>query len=199
MYIFLILIIIIFCIIIKYKKCTDNVYYIENFLEIEEFNYIKQYVNNIDYLKNEGFRYVKKIDNDNINNIFYSNKYISKIKKIINNNIIKSNLPIEYRIYPEGSKGMKCHKDTLLYDKPQYEIVFTIENNSDSFTNYYSKNGKNNIIYTKPNSLLIIKANENIHCVSPVSKGYRTILKLVYTQTNNYNNKYVNELKRLKN
>ncbi len=82
---------------------------------------------------------------------------------------------------------MKCHKDTLLYEKPQYEMVYTIENESDSYTNWYSYLGWNNIIYTKPNSLIIVKAQENIHCVSPINKGYRTILKLIYTQTEKYN------------
>ena len=91
---------------------------------------------------------------------------------------------------------MKCHKDILLYEKPQYEIVYTIENESDSYTNWYSYLGWNNIIYTKPNSLIIVKAQENIHCVSPINKGYRTILKLIYTQTEKYNENYLKEIKR---
>ena len=192
---FVILLILIILYICLYN---DDVYYIEDFLSDEEYNYINNYFKNINNLKSEKFRLIKPIFDKNINNIFYSEKYINKIKNVINENIKRSNFPIEFRIYPEGSSGMKCHKDTLLYDKPQYEMVYTIENESDSYTNWYSYFGWNNKIYTKPNSLIIVKAQGNIHCVSPVNKGFRKILKLIYTQTNNYNRNYINEMKRFK-
>ena len=175
---------------------SDEVYYIENFLTNEEYNYIKNYTKSIKNLKSEKFRLIKPILDNKINNIFYSEKYINKINNIINSNIKKSDFPIEFRVYPTGSQGMKCHKDTLLYEKPQYEMVYTIENESDSYTNWYSYLGWNNKIYTKPNSLIIVKAQENIHCVSPINKGYRTILKLIYTQTDKYNKNYLKEMKR---
>ena len=174
---FVILLILIILYICLYN---DDVYYIENFLSDEEYNYINNYFKNINNLKSEKFRLIKPIFDENIDNIFYSEKYINKIKNVINENIKKSDFPIEFRIYPEGSSGMKCHKDTLLYDKPQYEMVYTIENKSDSYTNRYSYFGWNNKIYTKPNSLIIVKAQGNIHCVSPVNKGFRKILKLIY-------------------
>ena len=192
---FVILLILIILYICLYN---DDVYYIEDFLSDEEYNYINNYFKNINNLKSEKFRLIKPIFDENIDNIFYSEKYINKIKNVINKNIKRSDFPIEFRIYPEGSSGMKCHKDTLLYDKPQYEMVYTIENESDSYTNWYSYFGWNNKIYTKPNSLIIVKAQGNIHCVSPVNKGFRKILKLIYTQTNNYNRNYINEMKRFK-
>ena len=40
--------------------------------------------------------------------------------------MVASKFPIEQRIYPNGSKGMNWHIDTLMYDKPQYEAVYTI-------------------------------------------------------------------------
>ena len=190
---FIILLIIIILYICLYN---DDVYYIEDFLSDEEYNYINNYFKNINNLKSEKFRLIKPIFDENIDNIFYSEKYINKIKNVINENIKKSDFPIEFRIYPEGSSGMKCHKDTLLYEEPQYEMVYTIENESDSYTNWYSYLGWNNKIYTKPNSLIIVKAQENIHCVSPVKEGFRTILKLIYTQTDKYNNNYLREMKR---
>ena len=193
----LFVILLILLILLIYFK-SDEVYYIENFLTNEEYNYIKNYTKSIKNLKSEKFRLIKPILDNKINNIFYSEKYINKIKNVINGNIKKSDFPIEFRIYPEGSSGMKCHKDTLLYEKPQYEMVYTIENESDSYTNWYSYFGWNNKIYTKPNSLIIVKAQGNIHCVSPVNKGFRKILKLIYTQTNNYNRNYINEMKRFK-
>ena len=194
-FILILILIILFYIFIQKR---DEVYYIENILSTEDYEYIKNYVKNINNLKYERFRYIKPINDNKINEIFYSENIINKIETIINNKIKKSNFPIEYRIYPKGSEGMKCHKDTLLYNKPQYEVVFTIENETDSYTNWYSYLGWNNKIYTKPNSLIIVKAQENIHCVSPITKGYRTILKLIYTQTNEYNNNYLKELRRFK-
>jgi len=192
--IILVLLLILYLIFIYLKK--DEVYYIDNFLTNEEYNYIKNYTRSIKNLKSEKFRLIKPILENKINNIFYSEKYINKIKEIINEDIKKSDFPIEFRVYPTGSEGMKCHKDTLLYEKPQYEMVYTIENESDSYTNWYSYLGWNNIIYTKPNSLIIVKAQENIHCVSPINNGYRTILKLIYTQTEKYNENYLKEIKR---
>ena len=192
--ILIILVLLLILYLIYLKK--DEVYYIDNFLTNEEYNYIKNYTRSIKNLKSEKFRLIKPILENKINNIFYSEKYINKIKEIINEDIKKSDFPIEFRVYPTGSEGMKCHKDTLLYEKPQYEMVYTIENESDSYTNWYSYLGWNNIIYTKPNSLIIVKAQENIHCVSPINKGYRTILKLIYTQTEKYNENYLKEIKR---
>lgn len=192
--ILIILVLLLLLYLIYLKK--DEVYYIDNFLTNEEYNYIKNYTRSIKNLKSEKFRLIKPILENKINNIFYSEKYINKIKEIINEDIKKSDFPIEFRVYPTGSEGMKCHKDTLLYEKPQYEMVYTIENESDSYTNWYSYLGWNNIIYTKPNSLIIVKAQENIHCVSPINNGYRTILKLIYTQTEKYNENYLKEIKR---
>ena len=45
-------------------------------------------------------------------------------------------------------KQRPSYELTLLYNKPQYEIVYTIENESDSYTNWYSYLGFNNKIYT---------------------------------------------------
>ena len=182
-----------------YKKKLNDIYYIEDFLCEKDFKYIKDACNNINEsdLKNESFRKIYPIKNDKIYNIFYCKKNIKKISKIINTNIFKSEFPIEYRIYPEKSKGMKCHKDIILFDKPQFEVVFTIENTSDSYTSWYDYNGYLHKIYTKPNSILIVKAGGNTHCVSEFNKGYRSILKLIYTQSYNYNNNYYYEQNRI--
>ena len=183
----------------KKKKKLNDIYYIEDFLCEKDFKYIKDTCNNIknSNLKNESFRKIYPIKNNKIYNIFYCKKNIKKISKIVNTNIFKSDFPIEYRIYPEKSKGMSCHKDTLLYDKPQYEVVFTIENTSDSYTSWCDYDGYIHKIYTKPNSILIVKANGNTHCVSELNKGYRSILKLIYTQSYNSNNNYNYEKNRL--
>ena len=52
--------------VIFYK---DEIYYIEDFLLKEEYEYIKKQVNNIKNMKNEGFRLIKPINDDKIYNI----------------------------------------------------------------------------------------------------------------------------------
>ena len=91
---------------------------------------------------------------------------------------------------------MRCHKDTLLYKIPQYEVVYTITNSSDSYTKWYTSSQKISHVFTKPNSLLIIKAAANTHCVSRINYGTRSILKFIYTQTNQTTHNYHNEFKR---
>ena len=91
---------------------------------------------------------------------------------------------------------MKWHIDTLLYDKPQYELIYTIDNSSNSVTEWIDDKGNKNQLWTEPNSLLIVKANGYNHNVTPVTIGTRHILKLIYTQSKKYNDNYLHELKR---
>jgi hypothetical protein len=180
---------------------SDKIIYLENFLENYEY---KQLLNNLEddnrTFRDENFRLVLPLNINNNKYIYdtlYSQKYLDLIrKKTKNYNIIKSDFPIEYRIYPTGSSGMKWHSDTLLYDLPQYEAIYTIHNHSDSLTKWIDEKGTEHSIWTKPNSMLIVKAKGLKHMVSPVNNGTRSILKLIYTQTNNTNNNYLNEIKR---
>ena len=86
--------------------------------------------------------------------------------------------------------------DTLLYDIPQYEAIYTITNTSDSYT--YWINLLLYKIWTKPNSLLLIKANSVLHKVSKLNYGNRSIFKIIYTQSDNINNNFTKELLRFK-
>lgn len=95
--------------------------------------------------------------------------------------VFPSDVPVEYRVYREGS-SMDWHSDTPLYTDPQYELVFTVDNTTDSYTEW-SDGFRTHRIYTKPNSILIIRAKGARHRVSPVSWGERSILKFVYTTT----------------
>ena len=183
----------------NFEVSKNDIYYIEDFFSPNEFKIITTYLKNIPRkdFKNEKFRLVSPLNNDKINKIVYSQKNINKINKIVGKKLFKSNFPIEYRIYPTKSPGMNCHSDTLLYDLPQYEVVLTISNSSDSYTTWYSyNNNKEHKIYTKPNSLLLVKAKGNRHCVSPINNGERSIIKYIYTQSEKINNNYIRELKR---
>ena len=180
---------------------SDKIIYIDNFLENYEYKKL------VDNLKGDNRKFIDEnfrrtlplntYNNKYVYDLLYSDKYLSFIKnKTSNDNILKSDFPIEYRIYPNGSPGMKWHSDSLLYDLPQYEAIYTINNNSDSKTKWIDEDGKEHLIWTKPNSMLIVKAKGLKHMVTPVNNGTRSILKLIYTQTSNTNNNYLNEMKR---
>jgi hypothetical protein len=184
----------------NFELPKNDIYYIEDFFTPNEFKIITNHLKTIPIkdLKSENFRLVSTLNNKMISNILYSQQNINKINKIVGTELFKSDFPIEYRIYPTKSPGMHCHTDTLLYDLPQYEVVLTINNTSDSFTTWYSYNNEEYKIYTKPNSLLLVKAKGNRHCVSPINKGERTIMKYIYTQSDTYNDNYLRELTRFK-
>lgn len=174
------------------KKIIDNkddVFYIRNFLSKNEHKLVINYTRNQHKnrnIKNHGFRLNMPLNNKKIYNIFYSKEKIKKIETIVEQNtskrLLKPIFPIEYRYYPKGSSGMKTHSDTILFNPPQYEVVYTIQNSSDSYTGWYSKDNKLTRIHTEPNSAIIIKAGSNRHYVSPVKEGDRSILKLIYSE-----------------
>ncbi len=182
----------------------DKIIYIDDFLNDYEYkNILNNLENDNRNFLNEDFRLILPLDNDNnkiIYDTFYSEKYINMIQKKLNNyNVTKSDFPIEYRIYPTNSKGMNWHSDTLLYDLPQYEAIYTINNQSDSLTKWKDENNKEYSVWTKPNSMLLVKADALKHMVTPITTGIRSILKLIYTQSNNTNNNYKMELNRFNN
>jgi len=85
-------------------------------------------------------------------------------------------IPIEYRKYPVGSRGMAWHRDTCLVGC-QYECVYTLTNTSDSQTQYKDLFGRVHSVRTEPNSLIVVRAGGVEHAVTPVTVGERTILK----------------------
>ena len=176
----------------------NNVIYIPDFLTNKEHNYIKQLNTDKEGFIFEKFRYIKPLNNPTINKIFYSPQKIKRINKILKKKVFKSKFPIEHRIYSEDSNGMDWHIDTLLYDKPQYEAVYTINNESNSFTEWIDFDGRLHTQWTGPNSLLLVKAKGYKHHVSPTIDGERHILKLIYTQSNEENSNYHKELERFK-
>ena len=176
----------------------DELLYLEDFLSEKEYQEILSLDTDKNKFKNENFRFIKPLKKDNITyEIFYSNKIINELKDKLNNNNIKScDFPIEHRIYPVGSEGMQWHSDTLMYDKPQYEAIYTIRNNSDSFTGWIDGKDEYQKLWTKPNSLLVVKAQGYKHHVTPPISGEREILKLIYTQSDKINKNYTDEMER---
>jgi len=115
--------------------------------------------------------------------IICSTELINHIRKITANPKLKPclEIPIEYRKYIIGSY-MDWHKDTqMLANQLQYECVITLTNSSDSLTLLQYDQGVKKLV-TEPNSLLLVRANGISHKVTPLTKGERTILKLVFAE-----------------
>jgi len=90
--------------------------------------------------------------------------------------------PPEYRLYTQGS-FVTCHRDEALTDPPQLELVYTVENTSDSVTTW----AKDHLeflredtfaVWTAPNSGLLMQARGAVHSVSELTCGHRAIVKV---------------------
>jgi hypothetical protein len=191
--IFILLLMIVF---VYFKQSTmfdDYVLYIPNFLSHQEYQNILRSLktDTRPHDVNRNGLLKKTIIDKKINHIFYSPSNIQKIKQLTGKHVFQSKVPIEYRMY-QLHNGMDWHSDTLLYEEPQYECVYTIKNTSDSHTEYIDQNNQKHSVWTEPNSLMIVRANGFFHHVTPVTKGVREIFKLIYTPTHKINkeNKY---------
>lgn len=97
--------------------------------------------------------------------------------------LMPGDVPVEYRVYPVGG-SMDWHKDVSLYTLPQYEIVYTVTNTSDSTTEWEDeRTGMRYGGWTEPNSALVVQADGAPHRVTGVSNGERSIIKFVLTRT----------------
>jgi len=93
---------------------------------------------------------------------------------------VPGDFPMEIRLYPLGA-SMDWHVDDLMYQEPQYELVYTLDNTSDSYTEFEDSSGRVHSIWAQPNSLLVIRAAGVRHRVTTVSEGERSIIKFLYT------------------
>mmetsp|Transcript_15418 Transcript_15418/g.35423 ORF Transcript_15418/g.35423 Transcript_15418/m.35423 type:complete len:109 (+) Transcript_15418:502-828(+) len=75
---------------------------------------------------------------------------------------------------------MEWHVDDVLYNPPQVEVVWTLENTSDCQTMWKNEKGAICSIETDPNSLLLLEAGGAPHAVSSLSNGKRVIIKCAY-------------------
>jgi len=142
------------------SEYNDYVIYIPDFLDQKDYHRLLKLIRNDSrpYGINRNGLQKKTINSEQINDLFYSDQQVQKLNRITNNVVRRSKIPIEYRIY-QKNKGMNWHKDILLYKEPQYECVFTVSNSSTSRTEYIDHTGKKHSVWTKPNSLMIVRAD----------------------------------------
>ena len=63
---------------------------------------------------------------------------------------------------------MDWHVDNVLYDPPQMEVVWTLENTLDCTTHWINTGGEEMIVETDPNSVLLLRVGVVPHCVTPL-------------------------------
>jgi len=120
---------------------------------------------------------------DPLVNCIYNKELVKAVRTLTGNERLEpyDKVPVEYRVYGPGA-SMGWHTDRqLLPDQRQYECVITLRNTSDSET--LMKQGtrkQNKHIKTEPNSLFVVQAKGVTHCVTPLTKGSRSILKVVF-------------------
>ena len=76
---------------------------------------------------------------------------------------------------------MYTHTHTRIH--AQLELIYTVENDSDSFTSWRLPSGEFVKERTLPNSLLILEAEGAEHGVSTLTRGERSIIKAIFTDT----------------
>ena len=89
--------------------------------------------------------------------------------------------PVETRLYRPGA-DMGWHQDVRLYERPQYELIYTVSNESDARTQWRGSDGVVRSVRPAPNSALLFRADSAWHRVVPATEGERTIVKALYCE-----------------
>ena len=122
--------------------------------------------------------------------VLSSAKTIRKLREITGEpTLTLGDFPAELRVCDVGSE-MDWHVDPELYDPPQWECVFTIDNDSDSVTEWEleEEGDDDDVLHTRrrstwtaPGSALIFRAGGvKRHRVKPSTFGERVIVKALY-------------------
>ena len=201
MIVLIVLIVMILILSLSYTKTTvqsngilKHVLFFTNVLTQEQYHRVLDECHLLQpYLKeNHGERVKRKTiqiePHSYVSTLFYGNPFLDYLHTRLGFRVTPSSIPIEFRMYEKGGM-MDWHRDvvhSLVRNCPQIEIVFTLENNSDSKTLWIeeTKNGVTqevtHEVVTQNNSILITQGNGAYHKVTPVSTGYRSIIKIAY-------------------
>jgi hypothetical protein len=91
-------------------------------------------------------------------------------------------IPVEIRVYEKTGACMAWHVDTVLYDPPQVELIWTLENTSDCVTMWKDSDDNVRSVETDRNSAILLQAGGPSHCVTSLKRGRRTIVKCAFVQ-----------------
>ncbi len=105
----------------------------------------------------------------------------AKVSKRVGRPMEPSAYPIELRSYRVGAQ-MPWHRGDQLLDRAQCEVVICVDNDSDSRTEWIDAGGEHTAKWTPPNMALLVRGGDTgaAHRVTPLKRGERTILKMVW-------------------
>ena len=113
--------------------------------------------------------------------IFQSGGLTTLVQTIMGHNYqLSTRVPVELRTYEKVGAGMQWHVDDVLYNPPQLEVVWTMENNSNCQTMWRDSTDMIQTVETDANSVILLTAGGVPHCVSSLNYGRRVIVKCVY-------------------
>lgn len=117
-----------------------------------------------------------------LHKLFYGERVMKGLGAMLGTSCLRpSPQPIEYRLYTINSR-MPWHRDVMLTETcPQVEVVYTVYNTSDSFTEWIDEqNKKLERVRSKPNSMIITQGLGAFHQVTSLTRGERAIIKIAY-------------------
>lgn len=89
-------------------------------------------------------------------------------------------VPVEHRVYDTGSCGMDWHADVRVLPGDYLEVVLTLRNDSDSVFEYKVFGGLwSRRIRPVAGTVVLVRPNDVVHRVTPVTYGSREILKFI--------------------
>ena len=100
---------------------------------------------------------------------------VERLRRICGDDRLEpADFPVELRRYPVGS-SMGWHKDEVLYEEPQLEVVHAGEHVGLADALGARADGSVRGAWLPPNSLLLVKAEGATHGVTTVRRGDRLI------------------------
>ena len=85
-----------------------------------------------------------------------SDALTAKLSCVTGRSLFPSEYPVEVRLYTTKAE-MGWHRDDTLYTEPQTEVVLTLDNNSDSYTQWLDPSGERHERWTAPNSAIVVR------------------------------------------
>lgn len=113
--------------------------------------------------------------------VLTSEAVLARVSRLVGQPMEMSAHPIELRCYRVGAE-MTWHRDDQLYNQAQCELVLCLHNSSDSRTEWIDAKGEHFAEWTPPNTALLVRGGDTgaAHRVTPLKRGERTILKMVW-------------------
>lgn len=177
-------------------KYENNIIMIEDFLNIDYYNFLKNQFNGKTYKpinsllrKASGYDFFSLHDSNEyfgFLELYYSNELLDVVSDVLKKPVQRTSLGDENScsllIYSKKGDYINWHKDHSKYNGDRYVVLLTIINEnsdkSDLSQNefHYMFNGNEYKIKMKPNSLVIFKGSEIMHKSTSINENEMRIL-----------------------